>query len=130
MRVAFSLVVMFLVVPVCAEDPVDFADPILKELVKDRVNPATRIGLKTSHFEEPMVCCEDFSKSHGFRFREVWHGKPTQNGCRERRINAERVGLVTAADRSGVGDRPGDGSSVCPFAANGGKTSHEPDPRV
>jgi len=49
--------------------------------VKDRVEPATRIGFKTSHFEEPTVCRRDFSRSMTLRFREVRHGKPTQDGC-------------------------------------------------
>jgi len=38
MRVIFSLVVMLsLVVSVCAEDPVDFPDPILKGLVESEL---------------------------------------------------------------------------------------------
>jgi len=49
--------------------------------VKDRVKPARGIGFKASHFEEPTVCCKEFSKSMTLRFREVRHGKPTQNGC-------------------------------------------------
>jgi hypothetical protein len=32
------------------ENPTD-----LDTIVKDRTNPATRIGLKTSHFEEQMI---------------------------------------------------------------------------
>jgi hypothetical protein len=36
--------------------------------VKDRVNPASRIGFKTSHFEEQTVCRRDSWKSVGFRF--------------------------------------------------------------
>ena len=36
--------------------------------VKDRVKPASRIGFKTSHFEEQTVCRRDSWKSVGFRF--------------------------------------------------------------
>ena len=65
---------------------------IVWKSVKDRVNPATRIGFKTSHFEEQTVCCKDFSKSIGFRFREVRHGKPTQDGCGACNSDAQALG--------------------------------------
>jgi hypothetical protein len=55
------------------------ADPLLD--VTDRVEPASRIGFQTSHFEEPTVCRRDFSESMMSRFRVVRHGKPTQDGC-------------------------------------------------
>jgi len=38
------------------------------QLVKDRANPASRIGLKPSHIEESTVCRRDSWKSVGFRF--------------------------------------------------------------
>jgi hypothetical protein len=102
----------------------------LAHRVKDRVNPATRIGFKTSHFEEQTVCCKDFLKSIRLRFREVRYGKPTQDGCGACNIDAREVGLVTTTDRPGAGGRSRDGGPARPLAAGGFKTSHEPDPRV
>jgi hypothetical protein len=98
--------------------------------VKDRVKPASRIGFKTSHFEELTVCHKNLSKSMMLRFREVRHGKPTQDGCSAFNTDAPGAGLVSAADRQEAGNRSRDGRPVRPFAAGRSKTSHEPDPRV
>jgi hypothetical protein len=98
--------------------------------VKGRVNPATRGGFKTSHFEEKVVCGRDNLRSTELRFREVRYGKPTQDGCGRYDSDVAWAGLVPAADRVGTGDRPGDRGSLRPFVAGGGKTSHEPAHRV
>jgi serine/threonine protein kinase len=72
--------------------------------VKGRLKPATWGAFKTSHFEEQTVCRRDFSKSMGFRFREVRYGKPTQDGDGGRDIGLAPVGLVPTADCPGTGD--------------------------
>jgi len=63
-----------------------------------REAPTCQGSGKPSHFEEQAVCRKGFSKSIMLRFREVRHGKPTQNGCGERDTDTDASRLVASAD--------------------------------